>query len=753
MKLLHTEIDVVPGRKPQKQPLPEGFVGAGTAVLRITNTTSRQNAYTVRIRCEEPFWQDAWFQVAALPPTGGPENQPPAGKPDQPGPRNQSLTIYVQDGGTRDVFLSFFVPEKSECRAGAYPVKLVVETRIVSNDPQLARKERVTEIPALVIVRPFYKWTVSYQPEERKVGFFKRGKEFEVCVDNQSNDWLYCDLKLPRPQNVLVETPTVRMAVPPPEPGADSVRTVPFKAISRVKTIRGEHQPMPLPITVQRVHAPTVPPLPEEAQFGPSGANAGAAVVATETTDIGNPEVPATLIYCPLIPSTLTGFFQALFSNARQIIMALVGIIIAWNIAVFTYEYFWRSVSEITVLRTQIELGKPFEIRGRNLIGAKILVFDETGKNQIGEPINPKYSPQNAIEQQVAVVLNDKSLDGKQIKIGAQRAGAMTFLKGFLPVAKDSALIQVGKPKEKPLGPAVGSINQEIQKGQPLEIGGTNFGAKKGRVMLNGENAVIQSWTNTKITVRIPAKFQNGAPVSVLLVNANEDPIQLTPNMFVVLPEDGGFPDPGTTGGDPTTTGDDPTTSGGDPGTTGGTGGTGSTGGTGASGGSGSTGGGPAPGMQTPSGYNSLLSDTRAGYAAAVKAAKGNSVGANAVKAYALASIGKVDEAKQALVRALTALGSREQGLDVALVYIAQARVVDKLGGDADKAYAIADEKANLAAPGFPFVDIAIARYKISKGSWGEAGALLRNAQTNNPSPAETEAIERMLQQVANRQS
>lgn len=148
MKLLHTEIDVVPGRKPQKQPLPEGYVGAGTAVLRITNTTSRQNAYTVRLQCQEPYWQDAWYQLAALPPTGGAENQPPPGKPDQLGPRNQTLTIYVKDGGTRDIFISYFVPEKSECRAGAYPVKIIVETRILSDDPQIARQERITDCRA-----------------------------------------------------------------------------------------------------------------------------------------------------------------------------------------------------------------------------------------------------------------------------------------------------------------------------------------------------------------------------------------------------------------------------------------------------------------------------------------------------------------------------------------------------------------------------------------------------------------------------
>ena len=84
MRLLQTEVDVVPGRKPQKQPLPEGFVGQGTVTLRIQNSTPRQNSYTVRLKCEEPYWQDAWYTLAALPPTGDPQNNPPTGKPDQP---------------------------------------------------------------------------------------------------------------------------------------------------------------------------------------------------------------------------------------------------------------------------------------------------------------------------------------------------------------------------------------------------------------------------------------------------------------------------------------------------------------------------------------------------------------------------------------------------------------------------------------------------------------------------------------------
>jgi len=61
MKLLNTEIDIVPGRKPQKQPVPEGWIGPGTGVVRLTNTTSQENSYTVRLVCDNPYWQDQWY--------------------------------------------------------------------------------------------------------------------------------------------------------------------------------------------------------------------------------------------------------------------------------------------------------------------------------------------------------------------------------------------------------------------------------------------------------------------------------------------------------------------------------------------------------------------------------------------------------------------------------------------------------------------------------------------------------------------
>src|SRR5262245_17475164 len=129
VRLLHTEIDVVPGRKPQ-QPTVEGSVGSGAAVVRLTNTTSQENAYTVRVKCDTPYWQEAWCTLAALPPTYGDANLPPTGKADQPGPQNRSVKVFISAGGTRDVQVILNVPVTPDSRAGKYDIAVVVETHI-----------------------------------------------------------------------------------------------------------------------------------------------------------------------------------------------------------------------------------------------------------------------------------------------------------------------------------------------------------------------------------------------------------------------------------------------------------------------------------------------------------------------------------------------------------------------------------------------------------------------------------------------
>lgn len=534
MKLLHSEIDVVPGRKPQRQPLPEGFVGAGTGVLRLTNTTSRLKSYQISVRCYEPFWQDAWFQVAGLPPFGGPENYPPPGKPDQPGPRSQSITIYVNEGGTRDVFLMFFVPEKSECRAGAYPVEVVVETRVIGDNPQKPGRARCAEIPATVIVRPFYRWSINYLPEDRRVGFFRRGAEYELIVENQGNDWLYCDLLMPRPHNVLVETTTARMAVPPPLPGKPSIRAVPFKAISRVHTIGGVRKALPLPITVQRVHAPTVPPLPEEAMFGPSGSNFRAAVSSSSTVDVAAPEISPTLTYCPLIPSLFPDFTRGFGSGSRGLLFFVLALVATWNGATLAWDCNVAPISDLQVQTSHVRLGDLVSISGRNLDGSRIIVYDASGKYQVGDPLQPVGDVREAGRDRVEIALTDPSLAGKQIRIGAQKNAGFTFVGSLLPISMANTVLQIEPVLRQSSASALGAIDRTVAPGQPLVIKGLGFGDQPGSVALNGIPAVVQSWSNSKIAVRIPDDAVHDRATGLQVYDAKGNLIPVTPPSFVV---------------------------------------------------------------------------------------------------------------------------------------------------------------------------------------------------------------------------
>ncbi len=748
MRLLQSEVDVVPGRKPQKQPLPEGFVGPGIATLRIQNSSPRQNSYTVRLKCDEPYWQDAWYTLAALPPSGDPQNAPPTGKPDQAGPRNQSLTIFIKDGGTRDVMISFNVPEKAECRAGIYKAKILVETRVVSEDPHTARKERITEIPITIIVRPFYEWKVSYTPEERRVGLFRRKSQFELLVENQGNDWLYLDLKLPRPQNVLVETPVQTIAVPPPEPGVDSVRTIPINATSRMKNIRGSRVPTPLPVQIQRVDAPTIPPLPEEAAYGPCAANTGAAVVSVETNDNGVPEVPAKLIYSPPIPDTFQAFFEAIGRNIRGLVFFFIGGFIAWQMISFTYEMYFRDLSDFRVLRSTTKINEQLGVKGKYIAQSRVYIYDAATKQQLGDPVDVETKRISPTSFAYFVTLKDEALDGKKVVLGVQRLGKATLLNRFLPIIKDPTSVQIGKPPEKEKGPPVGGLPGTIDPGKKLVIGGTNFGAQKGKVLLDGKPANLESWNDEKIVVVLPKGLIPGNPVSVRALTADGKTIDLGSGQTFVA--DIQIDDPTTGGGTGGLTGgfEDPTTGGsGGPG-----GGTGSTGGGGSGGGSGSTGGGGpiAQSGDLPAAYNLLLTDNRADYVkAAEQTRNAKTPGALAVRAYALAALNRVDEARSALNQAMQAIGNRDSGKDVGLVMLAFAKATENANpANANASYAEADKEVDGVAPSFVFKDLVIARYKIAQKSDFEAKIILQDALKKGPSSQERAAIQRLLSKV-----
>ena len=313
MKLLHPEVEIVPGKpgmRPPVWPVPESQPIPGSAVVRLTNATSQENAYIVRLRCDAPFWQERWVSVLALPPSAErAETAPPSGKADQRGPHDSWVKVYVARGSTRDILLRFSVPQHPEARAGRYPYRVEIETQLTGAGTGRRRTERVLEIPAVAVVRPFYKWDIDMTPEQPRVGIRHRAVEFDVVVTNEGNDWLYCDLDLPRPKDMTLEAPTLRLAVPPPEPGemlsgvADqeprpgTQRVVPLNVTTRLRVIRGEITPQSILLNATRIDAPSTPPPLTDPAYGSLGA-----VVAEETDDTRRLPGDRALNYCPPIP-------------------------------------------------------------------------------------------------------------------------------------------------------------------------------------------------------------------------------------------------------------------------------------------------------------------------------------------------------------------------------------------------------------------------------------------------------------------
>ena len=223
MNLLHPEVEITPGRR-GKQAYQDRDKMAGSAVLRLVNETTQENAFTVRLRCDNPFWQEGWYTVQSV---AAPANAaaPASSQADIPGHNKRSVKVFVPPKGTRDILIRFDVPERPESRAGRYDYFIEVETQVTRPQEGTARrKDRLTTIPAAANVRPFYKWSLDLTPEQQRVTRRRRAGDFEVVVTNEGNDWLYCDLQLPRPKDLLLECPTLRLAVPAAGAGRDAAR-------------------------------------------------------------------------------------------------------------------------------------------------------------------------------------------------------------------------------------------------------------------------------------------------------------------------------------------------------------------------------------------------------------------------------------------------------------------------------------------------------------------------------------------------
>ena len=533
MKLLQSEIEITPGRpgnRPsvvsESQPVP------GSAILRVINTMPQENAFVVRLRCEHPLWQDAWYTITSLPPPPGAVRDAQPGKPDQRGPQDRSIKIYVPRGGSRDLLVRFDVPQQPEARAGRYPFLLEVENQVVGPADNGRRRNRVTTVSGAATIRPYYRWSMDITPEDQRVGLRRRTADFEVVITNEGNDWLYCDLQLPRPRDMVLDCPTLRLAVPPPEPGEtitinegrDSLpgtqRAVPLRAVTHLKTVKGDVTPQPLLLSALRLDAPSVPPPATDSHYNGVGA-----VVAVQTTESQQVVGERSLIYCPPIPSKLTDLFRQSATTIRTFVMSVVGLALILPTAYVAFEQSRHSVS-IKPMGFAYA-GRPLVLGDKWVLGTRVTFTGKIGDRPIPPvTVNTQPVPGKMTDPDRAQVAIPASLNHMTGTMTAQRFARFIPWPFSQLMPKSTCPITVGDALPPP---TVYPVSQQLVAGQTVTISGASLGEQTGSVRIGDKEAQVKKWTSSSITVVVPT-----------LAPSARCPVVVTPSGGTALTPSGG---------------------------------------------------------------------------------------------------------------------------------------------------------------------------------------------------------------------
>jgi hypothetical protein len=428
MQLLHQEINVEPGIPPQQDLRKSGSVGFGRAVLRIDNNTKRINAYKITVSCEDPRWQSDWCKLDALDAPTGVQVGAAGYRPDEIGLHREFVKVFVLSGATRDIAIDVEVPRSPIARAGVYRIKILIDVSVTEQSGYASEEQR-QERDAVVIVRPFYEWSLQVTPGERKVGVFRRRDKYEVQIANLGNDWLYCDLTATELEQVDIATEVQRIAVPPSTGTGKTSREVPMKVFHRKRIWRGPRQQYHLQVSAQRVDAPSVAPLSDRARAGDSDANYASAVIARDTGE--NPtriiNVPK-LVFGPLIPATLTDFFRALAASARSILFFAIGLIVAAHLFAFLFARFVGSSFRINVKTDRWVPGQKLGIGGSYAAAAVIVVKDDKG-----EPLATIASEPNPLGGGFWLPWDQKLAGHSKVLLVAYHAPLFSYLQPIMP--------------------------------------------------------------------------------------------------------------------------------------------------------------------------------------------------------------------------------------------------------------------------------------------------------------------------------
>jgi hypothetical protein len=742
MKLFQTEINAEPGNRPNRNPRQPGWVGDGTAVLEVHNPTEFENAFSIRLVCDRPYWQAKWYQLLPLPTVHAENEAPPPSKPDLHGKLNQTLKIHVGAKGTRQILIQFTIPRSTEARAGAYPFRVVIEASI-SDRAAPPGSTRTTEILGTLIVRPFYEYHVEYDPPEQTVKIWpkRRKAEFNLLVRNRGNDWLYTEIRLGKPKDYLPYLPTTKVAVPPPEPGGESVRAVPFSLTTKLKVVKGSPIEGTIPLTVHRIDAPSIPPLPDEVLEG-GAANLGASVTASDPREELVFAEPGVIRYKPPVPNSLLELFQGIWRSGRGIVLLIVGLFALYTLAAIVFDRQFRVVQRFDVASgpTSVESDEkgPFakiqnnaklELVGVWLDRAQIEFYTQEGKDGPSAVVTDLkgrlVSGREFREPNVyAVSIDLKNLNSLHDKIityiVAKRRLPLLGSLPFLNSAKfDRYTIRVGSPiLPKAALPPIQLASNELSPEDDIKILGPGLGSKPGKILLAGETVKRGvKWSDARVTVPVPTGLKvSGNSFNLQIILAGEStPIvfnglrvkreEINPSEIESADLSGGGG--AATGGEAIEVLPDPATQSAS-----------SAGDAGSGNASMNSGSDPAP-----AGYAELLSamveNRPRAYATAIRAISGSSVEEMALRAYALSASGRVDEAAQDLPDLETFSGSPRA---MAYLSAAWARVSSDRGNatlanrqflQGSKKIAEAIESGSLIrGEGNGFPDLAYALFK-----------------------------------------
>lgn len=515
IEILQPEINVIPGDTP-RTPGDRGWVGQGRTVITVTNETNRNNSYRIHLECPNPRWKEYWYGFVALPP-----DNPQAilqNMEDVYGPNNSWVQIYVPQKQTRRIILDVKADRLAEARAGAYPLTVVARVSIASDRGGNWVEDAIHRLDAVALMRPYYQWNFRIEPETARVGLFRKSRPYEVVIENHGNDWLYCELEPPRLQNVMIEQPpTARIAVPPPEDNRlPSVRSVPFKASTKHRQIRGSIQDMPIPMVVRRVDAPTIPPLPPAALQGPASAQYRNAVTYKDPDqkDAQKPPTDAVLSYHPPIPVTVEGCGKALVQNIKGIVLMAIGLIVLWHLLDFMGA---RLIDEAQIRGVELHAQnnqKKYEVEGKYLYKAKIVIVDaDTGKDIKEEEILPGFDRE---QTRGRYYISLEGVANRRIRLESQRKVMISYLAALIPRTGDKTqTIVVGAPVRTDYSL---TVDPELQIGKEFTLLTPGYAGDIKTIRLGTTDLKPTRTQGTdRVVGMVPADYPvtAGAPVAV----------------------------------------------------------------------------------------------------------------------------------------------------------------------------------------------------------------------------------------------